>query len=49
MAMGDQTGLKAVELINKVTLPELAKLLNDLIQRLNGATIVITISIPERK
>ena len=55
MALGDQTGLKAVELLNSKTLPELKALglellgnLEQLAERLDGATITITIKLPDK-
>ena len=56
MAIGDQAGLEAVKLLNKETLPQLRRIANELIDKINGlvvnlangAVITITISIPGR-
>jgi hypothetical protein len=48
MAIGDKAGLETVELINEKTLPMVIDALNQLLERLNGAVITITINIPPR-
>lgn len=46
MAVGDQLGRETVELINKLTIPELEASLHGLLNRLQGLKIVITVEIP---
>lgn len=48
MAVGDKVGLETVQEVNEKTLPAIETMLHALLERLNGATITITINIPPR-